>query len=275
MQKVLPPMKWAAFVLLLFTTIVFAKAQVPQAINYQAIARDAGGSPYANRNISVRFTINTGINPGFPIYQETQTAVTNQFGLFTTKIGYGNPTIGSFPAISWAGGNKYLLVEYDPNGGTNYLNMGSSELVSVPYALYAETAGTAAGTGPTGPTGPAGAAGAAGAAGPTGPAGAAGATGPSVTSIVVNPNGTLTFTYTRGATITTTGNPVIGPTGATGATGSQGLQGATGAQGLPGATGAQGIAGPAGATGVQGATGATGPTGSGGGATGPTGATGP
>ncbi|MBL7779518.1 MAG: hypothetical protein JNK66_14655, partial [Chitinophagales bacterium] len=84
---------------------------VPQAINYQAVARNAAGTPLANQNISVRLTINNGINPGFPEYQETQTAITNQFGLFTVKIGLGNPTIGSFPAINWATGNKYLLVE--------------------------------------------------------------------------------------------------------------------------------------------------------------------
>ena len=93
-------------------SVVFTQqtfSQVPQAVNYQAIARDGGGNVLANRNISLRLTINTGINPGFPVYQETQTAVTNQFGLFTVKLGLGNPVLGNFSSINWAGGNKYLL----------------------------------------------------------------------------------------------------------------------------------------------------------------------
>jgi len=192
-----------------------ATAQVPQAINYQAIARDASGNPLTNRNISLRLTINIGINPGFPVYQETQTAITNQFGLFTLKIGYGNPITGIFSGISWAGGNKYLLVELDQNGGTNYLNMGSSELVSVPYALYAETAGGTSATGPTGPTGLQGNPGTTGATGAQGNTGNTGATGPTVVAILVNSNGTITFTYSNGGVVTTTGSSVIGANGTT------------------------------------------------------------
>ena len=84
-------------------------SNVPQAVNYQAVARTATGSILGNANISVRMTINDGINPGFTAYQETHTAITNQFGLFTIKIGLGNPIIGVFSNINWATGNKYLL----------------------------------------------------------------------------------------------------------------------------------------------------------------------
>ncbi|MCX6199484.1 MAG: collagen-like protein, partial [Bacteroidetes bacterium] len=142
------------FILSALAIVAFAHwalAQVPQAVNYQAVARDASGSVLPNRNISVRITINNGISPGFPEFQETHHATTNQFGLFTLKIGLGTLVFGNFPSITWATGNKYLLVEFDQNGGTNYLNMGASQLLSVPYALYAETAGGSAGTGPTGP----------------------------------------------------------------------------------------------------------------------------
>ena len=170
-NRVLPVL----FFLLAFYLI---KAQVPQGINYQAIARNSGGNAYANTTVTVRITINDGINPGTPVYQETHTAVTNQFGLFTLKIGKGNALIGNFSSINWAGGNKYLQVEYDPNGGTNYLNMGISELMSVPYALYAANAGNGAGS--TGPTGAKGATGATGATGNTGPQGLQGPTGPRV-----------------------------------------------------------------------------------------------
>ncbi len=78
----------------LFLLFSCAVAQVPQKVNYQAVARDAAGAPVTNKNISVRISINTGINPGFTEYQETQTAITNQFGLFTIKIG-GNVTQGA------------------------------------------------------------------------------------------------------------------------------------------------------------------------------------
>ena len=147
-------MKKIATVLLVCFLSVITIAQVPQAVNYQAIASDANGNVYPNRTISVRFSINDGLNGGFPEYQETQTSVTNQFGLFTCKIGFGTATIGVFPNINWGSGNpKYLLVEYDPNGGNNYLNMGSTQLVSVPYALYCQTAVNSLHPGPTGPTG--------------------------------------------------------------------------------------------------------------------------
>lgn len=132
---------FAALLLLVLLLGAGVFVQVPQAINYQAIARDAGGTPYANRNISVRFTINTGINPGFPVYQENANRSNQPIWFIYFKNRLWHLTIGSFPAISWAGGNKYLLVEFDPNGGTSYLNMGSSEMVSVPYALYAERSG--------------------------------------------------------------------------------------------------------------------------------------
>src|SRR5688572_7553967 len=118
-------------IVVLFTLAVSLEAQVPHAINYQAIARDGSGGIIANRNISLRVTINSGLNPGFPEYRETHTALTNQFGLFTLKVGLGTPVFGSFNAIDWPSGNKYILVELDMNGGTNYLNMGSTQLLSV------------------------------------------------------------------------------------------------------------------------------------------------
>jgi len=112
-------------------------AQVPTAFNYQAVAHDSFGTLLTNRNVSVRFTLSEGVAPGTPQYVETQTATTNQFGLFTLKVGMGTPTFGSMNAVNWLSGNIYLLVEYDQDGGTNYLNMGATQMLSVPYALYA------------------------------------------------------------------------------------------------------------------------------------------
>ena len=249
----------SGLLLLLLNNLILAQA--PQGVNYQAVARNIQGNVIPNQAVSVRFTIRDGSINGAVVYQETQNPTTNQFGIFAVIIGSGNVAQGSFQSISWGSGAKFLQVEFDEAGGTNYIIMGTTQLMSVPYALYAETAGNggSGATGPTGATGPQGTPGVQGPTGSQGPPGNAGATG------------------------------LQGNVGATGATGPQGLQGiqggtgATGSQGIPGnvgATGATGIGitgptGPGGgATGATGPTGATGATGSGGGATGPTGATG-
>lgn len=121
--------------------------QVPQGTNYQAIARNPSGAPLQNRQINVRFSIHQGSSSGSIVYQETDTSSTNQFGQFTTIIGNGIATVGTFANINWATGNKYLEVELDPNGGQSFSDMGNSELMSVPYALYAQTAGGGNNTG--------------------------------------------------------------------------------------------------------------------------------
>lgn len=189
----------------------FTHAQSPQSMNYQAVARNAAGAVIPNQVIGLRFTIRDGSAGGTLVYSETDTASTNAFGLFTTAIGTGTPVSGSFAGINWGAGSKFLQVEIDPAGGTAYTDMGTTQLLSVPYALYAQTSGNGAG-----PTGPTGATGNDGVSGATGPAGVTGATGET------------------GAT---------GPTGAglTGATGATGETGPTGPTGVAGATGAAGL----------------------------------
>ncbi len=107
---------------ILFITGVMGQA--PQGINYQAVARNTGGTVYANQHIGVSFAIHDGAANGTIVYQEADTTTTNQFGLFTLVIGNGSPVLGSFASINWATGNKYLEVDYDPTGGTNYLSIG-------------------------------------------------------------------------------------------------------------------------------------------------------
>lgn len=196
------------FALCAFTALALT-AQVPQQINYQAVARNSAGAVLANQSVSIRLTIHDQTSGGVTIYQETHNGImTNQFGLFTVAIGTGTQ-VGSqtFSSISWGVHAKFLEVELDPTGGTSYLNMGTSQLNSVPYALYAANA-------PAGATGPTGSAGATGATGATG-AGVAGATGHT---------GATGSTGATGASITgptgPTGAGVTGPTGATGAAGS-------------------------------------------------------
>src|ERR1035438_9290408 len=96
------------------------KAQVPQSIPYQAVARDANGNLIANQNISIRFSIHDVTSNGTIVYRETQSTTTNLLGLFTVNIGQGTPVIGTFSGIDWGTNAKFSQVEIDPTGGNNY-----------------------------------------------------------------------------------------------------------------------------------------------------------
>lgn len=219
-------------ILPLYFVILFSvniKAQSPQAINYQAIARNAAGSVFVNQNVALRISVLSGSATGAVLYTERQTATTNQFGLFSLKIGTGVVLAGDFSSIPWSTANQWVLVEIDPQGGTNYTNIGASELLTVPYAFYADVSGNGGG-GTVGPAGPQGPQGEPGIQGPQGPQGEVGATGPA------------------------------GPQGLTGL---QGLTGADGADGATGPAGPQGAVGPVGPQGIQGPQGPAG-TGTGG-----------
>jgi hypothetical protein len=120
--------------------------EVPQKINYQAVARDGSGKIISNKPISVRFTVLGSVANGLtqgagPVqYVESHQVTTNQFGLFTVRIGEGMPTAGTFAGIPWQEANQWIRVEVDPLGGTNYIPLGEATLVSVPYALVANRA---------------------------------------------------------------------------------------------------------------------------------------
>jgi hypothetical protein len=117
----------------------FTIAQVPQGINYQAIARNASGNLLSNHQVTVRLTIHANTPTGAIAYSQVDTASTNQYGLFTIVIGGATGIPGGFSGISWESGPKYLQVEMDPTAGASFADMGTTELVSVPYALHAET----------------------------------------------------------------------------------------------------------------------------------------
>src|ERR1017187_6411496 len=122
-----------------------AMAQAPQQMNYQAGGRDISGQPLAaNTTVSVRFSIHQINSTGSVVFQETHSAVTNQFGLITLQIG----SIGNLASVNWGTGPMYLQVEIDPAGGSNFTDMGTTQLISVPYALFAGNSAT----GPQGPT---------------------------------------------------------------------------------------------------------------------------
>ena len=117
----------------------FVNAQVPQGLNYQAVARTANGMIIPTQNIGVRFSILDGSVTGTTLYSETHTVTTNSYGLFTLAIGKGTPVTATFASINWASGtDKFLKVEIAPGGSSNYQLQGTTQLLSVPYALYSE-----------------------------------------------------------------------------------------------------------------------------------------
>ncbi len=246
--------RYLLFANLLLSLAGITYAQAPQGINYQAIVRNTQGQPLAAGSvISARFQIHDGSPQGLVVFQESVSLTTNQFGLITYVIG----STGNLATVNWANGSKYLQVQIDVNGGSNYTDMGTSQLMSVPYALFAGNAANGA-TGPTGPTGTNGQDGINGLNGNTGATGPTGA------------NGLNGLDGNTGPT---------GPTGANGQDGTNGLNGNTGPTGPPGANGQDGINGLNGNTGATGPTGANGQDGTNGlngdtGATGPTGANG-
>ncbi len=246
-------------------------AQAPASIKYQGVARNSTGAPIANGTITVQFDIHSGSASGPVVWTETHTGVTtNQFGLF--NINMGSITAGLDTVFS--AGQEFLEVSVD--FGTGLTSMGTSQFLSVPYALYAQNSANPGPQGPAGPQGPSGDPGVAGPTGPSGDPGLTGPTGPQGDPGIAGPTGATGDTGPTGA-VGATGD--IGPTGAQGPiglTGATGPQGANGATGATGAAGANGATGPVGPTGLTGAAGPAGPTGANGanGATGATGATG-
>lgn len=119
------------------------QAQAPQKISYQAVVRDSKNELIASTSVGVKISIIQGSVSGAVAYSETHNPTTNMNGLFSVEIGGGSIISGSFAAINWANGPFYIKSEIDPTGGINYTIEGTSQLVSVPYALYAEKAGNA------------------------------------------------------------------------------------------------------------------------------------
>ena len=118
-------------------------AQTPQAVNYQGVARDANGNVLATTNVALRLSILAGSVSGSVSYSEAQNVTTNNLGLFSIKLGLGTVVSGTFATINWSTSIYFVKVEMDAAGGSNYLTMGTSQMLSVPYALYAEKAGSA------------------------------------------------------------------------------------------------------------------------------------
>ena len=256
----------------------FAFAQVQDAMSYQAIIRNSSNDLVKNQNVGMRFSILKGSATGPVVYSETQTQATNANGLVTVKIGGGTLLSGSYSTINWGADTYFIKVETDPNGASNYSITGTSQLLSVPYALYAKTSGSSipGPQGATGATGPMGLQGTQGIQGIQGATGATGSTGAQGIQGVTGATGSTGAQGIQGVTGATGSQGLQGVTGATGLQGIQGIQGIMGATGSTGAQVIQGVTGATGSTGAQGIQGVTGATGSQGlqGTTGATGSTG-
>lgn len=124
-------------------------AQVPQAFSYQTIAFNASGAPIANGNVSLKISILENSATGTVLYTETHNKTTNAKGLVNLNIGQGTATTGTFGGINWGANTKFVKVEMDPAGGSNYTNVGVNQLMSVPYAQVSKTVVTGAGQGIT------------------------------------------------------------------------------------------------------------------------------
>jgi len=129
--------------LILITGNLFS--QVPQYFKYQAIIRDAGGQPIANQPVGLKIGILKSSAEGQTVYTETHNVETSAYGLVNLAIGSGTVEHGNFSAINWGNDNYFVKIEVDENGGSNFRDMGTAQLLSVPYALYAETSGNAGG----------------------------------------------------------------------------------------------------------------------------------
>lgn len=128
--------KYSTILFLLLINHFFAQA--PQKMSYQAVLRNANNDLITNTTVGMRISILQGSTSGISVYVETQNPTTNANGLVSLEIGSGTPVTGTFATINWANGPFYIKTETAPSGGTNYTITGTNQLLSVPYALYAE-----------------------------------------------------------------------------------------------------------------------------------------
>ena len=151
MGKKLPKIvKVTTMLLFTFCLLLSASfAQAPQKMSYQAVVRNIDGVLVQKSNVGIKISLLAGASGEKEVYTETHNIVTNINGLATLEIGGGKVVYGNFAKIDWSAGPYFLQTETDPKGGTNYTITGTSELLSVPYALHANTVASYTETDPT------------------------------------------------------------------------------------------------------------------------------
>ena len=129
--------------LLSFLGVGLINAQSPDMFNYQAVARDDQGNVLSNQDVGIKISILQGSASGTVVYEEEHSKTTNAQGLVNLKIGDGSVMSGTFSNIDWSSGPFFIEVGLDEAGGSDYSTMGTSQLLSVPYAKYSESSANA------------------------------------------------------------------------------------------------------------------------------------
>jgi hypothetical protein len=141
-NKVSPTVKGS---LLLLLSVIFSLtssfSQSPDKFSYQAVVRNSGGTLVQNSSVGFRISLLQSTSGGTVVYSETHTASTNANGLASLEIGSGSVLSGDFSAIDWSAGPYFLKTETDPGGGSSYTISGTTQLLSVPYAIHSKKAG--------------------------------------------------------------------------------------------------------------------------------------
>jgi Collagen triple helix repeat (20 copies) len=304
-------MKKLSTLAVFFLQVLLALSQAPQSMTGQMVLRNNNGTLIQNTTVGLRLTVRDG--NGTDVSVSSLVDQTNSNGLLSYTIPATTILSGDFASIDWANGPYFLITDVDPQGGTNYIITGTSQMLSVPYALYAASSGTPGPQGPQGIQGlqgPQGETGPQGTSGTNGEPGPAGPQGPQGIGLVNNGIWTAGSTYSPGDYVFAPSSQNVnvnslwivqsdsdflstsapsgdlthwveleapaGPQGIQGPQGATGLQGTPGVAGPQGDTGAQGPIGLTGATGPQGVAGSDGQQGTQGiqGPIGPAGATG-
>ncbi len=131
-------MKKLLFTIIILVLSISTQAQAPEKFQYQTVVRDNAGVPIANQSVAFRISIHAGSASGPLSYVEDHSATTNDFGLANLVIGDGAVFSGLFNGIDWSTNQYFIEVALDANGGSNYVSMGTTQLLSVPYALNAK-----------------------------------------------------------------------------------------------------------------------------------------
>ena len=129
------------FTLIAFIVVTTINAQAPKGFNYQATVRNSSGALIVNQNVYFKFNVMLNSSTSVPVYSETHYVPTDDLGAVNLVIGQGTANTGTFSTINWGTGNYYLGIEL--NTGSGYVQMGTTQLLSVPYALYSNSSGNA------------------------------------------------------------------------------------------------------------------------------------
>jgi hypothetical protein len=132
-------MKKFTLTFILFLFAIAMLAQVPSGFSYQAVVRNTSGEVVAGKTVKFKFSILQNSQTGTPVYVETQSKATNDFGLANLVVGAGTRVSGNFDPSAWGSHSHFLKVELDPNNGNTFSHLGTMQLMAVPYAFHAKT----------------------------------------------------------------------------------------------------------------------------------------